>query len=422
MQIITARRLIAGQGKAVWENAALCMEGGLIKAAGPADLVRDQYPNAPVCDYGEATILPGLIDMHIHVGDTQSRPDVAQGGQLTKILFAAWELSQALKRGITTVRDVASEPGVCAALRQAADMGFLKIPRIVTCGTALAASGGHGWPLKSVEEVDGPWKIREAVRRNIREGADWIKAMADETADMPEYTQEELDALVQECHRHGKKAAVHASFASTVDMCIKAGFDTIEHGIFLTPQQARAMAQKGIAWVPTAAVCTRIAREREQMMADRGLAAADLTAGNVEVFLAAQRANPAADVRGLTAEQLERVLFYRKVCDAYAHNLKPCLDMGVTILAGTDMVIGGTEPAPVEEEIICLTEYGLTAVEAVESATGHAARVLGLEGQIGTLEPGAAADILVVEGDAARRPEALRKTLAVYQNGNQIAQ
>ena len=83
MQIITARRLIAGKGKAVWENAALCMEGGLIKAAGTADLVRDQYPNAPVCDYGEATILPGLIDMHIHVGDTQSRPDVAQGGQLT---------------------------------------------------------------------------------------------------------------------------------------------------------------------------------------------------------------------------------------------------------------------------------------------------------------------------------------------------
>ncbi len=417
MQIITARRLIIGKGKTVLANGAMCMENGQIRAVGDVKEIRQRFPQAPVCDYGDATILPGLIDMHIHVGDTQSRPDVEQGGDQLKLLYAASELSAALRRGVTAVRDVASEPGVCTALRQAAGMGFLRIPRIFTSGVALCISGGHGWPLRSVAQVNSPWKLREQVRSNIRDGADWIKAMGDSNLDAPEYTQEEFDAIVQECHRQGKKAAVHASFASTIDMCIRAGFDTIEHGIFMTPEQAAVMAEKGIAWVPTAMVCTRVARELEQMMEERGLKAESLTPDNVEVFLDVQKANSAADLRGLNTQTLRRVLFYRTVRAAYAERIQRFQRMGLTLLAGTDMVIGGTAPVPVEQEILCLAEYGLTAVEAIETATGNAARVLGLEGQIGTLEPGAAADVLVVGGDAAYDAAALQNTKEVFQGG-----
>ncbi len=420
MQVITAQRLVVGKGKTVMHNGAVCMENGRIKAVESEEKLRAQYPGTAVSDYGDATILPGLIDMHLHVGDTQSRPDVEQGGPLMRILFAAWELSCALKRGVTTVRDVASEKGVCVSLRQAAEMGLLRIPRIFTSGPAFAMSGGHAWMLESVTEVNGPWKLCEDVRSNIRDGADWIKIMADGVG-KPEYTQEELNAAVTECHRRGRKAAVHASMEEAIGMCIEAGFDTIEHGIFMTPEQARRMAEKGIAWVPTAAVCTKIARQLEEMLSERGLDAAGLAPENVDLYLTLQRqTNPAADLRGLTAEELRRALYYRSVRAAYRERLKRYLDMGVTVLAGTDMVIGGTVPAPVEEEIACLAEYGLTVVEAIEAATGSAAQVLGLEGQAGTLEPGSSADILVVKGDASRDAAALSNTLQVFQNGQAV--
>ena len=107
-------------------------------------------------------------------------------------------------------------------------------------------SGGHGW-TDGIEQADGPWAIRAAIRRQVRDGADWVKLLTSNRADIPEFTQEELDAAVDECHRRRIKTAVHAGLPPAIQMCIDAGFDTIEHGTFLTVPQARQMAENGQA-------------------------------------------------------------------------------------------------------------------------------------------------------------------------------
>ena len=126
-------------------------------------------------------------------------------------------------------------------------------------------TGGHGHQ-DGVEEADSPWGVRAAIRRQLRAGADWVKILTSNRGDIPEFTQEELDAAVDEAHRQGVKIAVHSGTQPSIQMCIDAGFDTIEHGTFLTEAQARQMAEKGIAWTPTITAYTYLYEQTKQMI------------------------------------------------------------------------------------------------------------------------------------------------------------
>lgn len=399
--IIQAKTLLTGDGKTVLRDAALCFDDrtGAITYVGPAAQAPGPLPGERAADYGDATILPGLIDLHVHLGYWWTQPDPENYDEYLITCLTLDRLREIRASGITTVRDVASPGRLCSQLNLAAQKGYVDIPRIFHANRGICASGGHGWDLSGgTVQCDGAEEIRKAVRQQLREGADWIKIMTSHRSDTSEYTQAELDTAVEESRRLGARTAVHAGPAIAVEMAIRAGFDTIEHGTFMTPDQARRMAEKGIFWVPTIVAYTYIYEEALKMRAE----------GALEETMAQL---------GLTGRGFD---YFKRAAEAYKNNFKALYDTGVTVCAGTDMVLDGAPAAPVCRELQYMTRYGLSPAEAVRTATANNAQALGMAGQIGTLEEHAWADILVAGGDVSADISRLEDVRAVYQQGRPV--
>ncbi len=386
--IVTAATLLTGDGKTVLQNSGLRYdETGRITEVGPAAQLMANHPGEEAQDYGEASLLPGLFDMHVHLGFYYSQPDKPLYDDYLIALYAMQMAQKGLHLGITTQRDLSSPHGLCRQLRLAGEKGFCTLPRIIHTDTGICMSGGHGHE-DGIEEADGPWNIRAAIRRQLRDGADWIKILTSHRSHIPEYTQEELNAATDECHRRGVKAAVHAGCHPAIEMCIEAGFDTIEHGTFLTVAQAEAMAKKGIAWTPTIYAYTYLYQREVQ----------DTPGGQTP----------------------PENSFYKKAAAAYKENFKALYDTGVTTLAGSDMVLHDAPPLPLAQELGLMVEYGLSPVQAIQTATQNPAKVLGLAEVTGELRPGLTADLAIYTGDVSQDIEALRKPLAVYLGGQKV--
>lgn len=395
--ILTAEHLVLGDGNTVLEQGAILIDSdGRIKSVGPGSQVIQQHPEEQVQDYGEATILPGLFDMHVHFGYYYSQPDLPEYNDYLVAYYALRQAAYALDLGITTVRDLASPHSLCRKMRQAAEKGYIQAPRIIQADTGVCMTGGHGHQ-DGIEEADGPWPIRQVIRRQLRDGADWIKLLTSNREDLPEYTQEELNAAVDECHRRSVKTAVHAGTQPAIQMCIDAGFDTIEHGTFMTVKQAEQMAGNGQAWTPTMTAYIYL-YEYTQRLIDEG---GDLS-------------NP------ISARAVKDQAFFRPAAESYRNNFKKLYDTGVTVLAGSDMVLYGAPPLPINRELAYMVEFGITPLQAIATATGNPAKVLGLEEVTGTLRPGLLADLLVVKGNAAKDIQALNEVLGVYCGGCRV--
>lgn len=392
--ILTARTIITGDGKSVLRDGAVLIRDGIIRAVGLPEEIRASNPAESVKDFGDRTILPGLIDMHQHLCYWYSKPDAYLYDSVLGAFHAQYAALQSLFHGVTTIRSAADGKGIVQKLKLAKEKGLIRAPRLFACDEALIATGGHGWVLpEGTIEVDGADNIRAAVRKLIRDGADWIKAMDSDRSDVSEYTQEELNAITDECHRHRKKCFVHAGTQPAIEMCIKAGFDTIEHGTWLTEEQALEMKAKSLSWTPTIIAYTYIY--------DR-LTAEGNAAGNGSI------------VDEASARDFE---YYRDAARTYRENFKKLYDTGVNVLAGTDMVLDGAPFGPVARELQYMVDYGITPVEAIATATGNAAAALDMKGKIGILGEGAFADLLIVEGDASKDIKALTKIVDVYQDG-----
>lgn len=240
-------------------------------------------------------------------------------------------------------------------------------------------TGGHCWD--EVIEVDGPWAIRKEIRRQVRDGAEWVKILTSHRSHIPEYTQEELDAAVDECHRRGIKCVVHAGTHPSIQMCIDAGFDTIEHGTFLTVEQAQQMKEKGIAWTPTIMAYTYLYEVCKK----------NIEEGNANVFN-----DPVA------AKEQRDYAYYEPAFKAYRDNFKKLYDTGVTVCTGSDMVMYGSP------------------VQAIQTATSNPAKVLGKEKELGLLEEGFIADIAVVDGDLSEDIKNIYNIHTVYLNGKKV--
>ena len=392
--IIRANTIITGDGKTVLKNGGVRVKEGRIAAVGMADDLARENPADEIVDYGEATILPGLIDMHLHLAYWDSRKDEKLYTPHLVSYLALYNARKMLFGGVTTLRDAFCPDAVCRQLILASQKGFVMVPRIIHCNRALTITGGLDWNIDGTVQVDGAQAIRKAVREEMRAGASWIKAMTSwRTEGVAEFDQDELNMIVGEAHRRGLKAMAHATHEPSLRMCIDAGFDTIEHGTHLTVDDAKEMAEKNIALVPT--IYVHKALHGRLVEKQRG------------------------GIK-LTPREEETVRLYGKSLEAYKNNLPEIFETSLKILAGTDCPFDGLEDITVAWEMECLVELGMSPVRAIASGTSVSAEVLGLSGEIGVLSPGLAADIIIADKNADTDITALKRIRDVYLGGKKV--
>ena len=396
--IICAKYLMTGDGETVLEGQAVLTGGdGKIKKIAPKEELVQDFPEEEVKDYGEATLLPGLCDMHVHLAYWYSQPDSFNYNEQMITLYALQHAQAAFERGITSVRDMSSYHGVCRSLKLAQEKGFITIPRITHTDTGMCMTGGHA--CDEVPEVDGPWEVRKEIRKQVRDGAEWVKVLTTHRSHIPELTQEELNAAVDECHRRGIKCGVHAGTNPGIQMCIDAGFDTIEHATFMTLDHAKQMAEKGIAWTPTIMAYTLLY---------------DICKENLEK----NAGKPVNDP--VMQKEMKDYQYFEPAYKAYRDHFKEFYDTGVTVIAGTDMVMYQSPLLPLPRELQYMVEYGITPVQAIQTATSNPAKVLGVENERGLVKEGLDADLLVVGGDLSKDITCLNDVKLVTLGGERV--
>ena len=373
-------RLLDGNGAPPRERVAVDVRGGLIAAI--TDIDGSTPPDEALTVSGR-TVMPGLIDAHVHVmSDLERSPGFGPTPPLhgeeprpneLRWFVLAKSAGEFLRAGLTTIRDVGSYDDEAIVLREAIRLGLLDGPRILSCGRIISASAPGGRLFGTMyQEADGPWEMRRAVREQIRRGADYIKVMATgarsvqrENPEPAQMTRDELDAVVDEAHRMGLRVAAHAEGLEGARMAIDAGVDTIEHGLSLhrAPELLDRMAANGIVLVPTLTTFHDLA----------------------ERF--------AAEFAPALVAQAER-----QRDEAY-ETLTAANAAGVILAMGFDSGPPGSNVL----ELMRMVDGGLTAAQAITAATVGSARALGLADR-GVLEVGKVADMLVVDGDPLDEP------------------
>jgi len=364
---------------------------------------RIQIPaGAKVIDLGEATVLPGLIDMHVHLtGD----PDAQGYGNLAasvprNALFGAANGRRTLNAGFTTVRNVGAGGYADIALRDAINNGDVPGPRMRASGPALGITGGHcdnnllppRFHAGGDGVADGPWEIRKKVRENFKYGADVTKFCATggvlskgDSVGGQQYTLEEMLAIVEESHQHGRKVAAHAHGADGIRAAIRAGVDSVEHSSLIDDEGIRMARDAGTFLVMDIYNDTYI-----------------LEMGEAAGFL---------------PESLEKE---RMIGQAQRDNFRKAHEAGVRMAFGTD---AGVYPHGMNgKQFAYMVEYGMTPMEAIQAATVNAAELLGWPGDVGAIEAGAYADLIAVRGNPLEDIRELEDVRFVMKGGEVFKQ
>ena len=364
---LTNARLFDGTGSAVREGVSITVTDGRIES------ITDDAPSGGrIIDLGGRFLMPGLIDCHTHL-TIQAEPELAEGEEALRPgvvghLVAA-NLREALRMGITTVREVGAHGDTVFEVRQAARYGAFRIPRLLVSGRLVSATSPQASHFTDMyREADGPEEMRKAAREQIRSGADFVKIMTTgarsvewENPGPAQMTREEVAAVVDEVHRLGYRVAAHCEGLEGTRLAIEEGVDTIEHGFYLH-QEPELL---------------------EQLAARRGTLVPTLT------FL--------HDVADHKADEWTPHLVERGAYNVEeAHRtLTAAIEAGVPIAMGYD----SAPERLAASELGLMVEAGMRPAEALVSATSTAAHALGLDHLIGTVEPGKLADLLVVDGD-----------------------
>ncbi len=382
--ILKGGLLIDGTGAPPVREATIVIEGDTIVAAGPGQGSSNDSASERVIDATGKTILPGLIEAHIHLGWARTYgmwSELVSHDVTMHISRAIRNGLYALSQGITTVREAGSKHGMSIGLRAAIEKGVIAGPRIVACGLPITTTGGHG--SQYAREADGPDEVRKAAREQLKAGADFIKLMGNGGFTVPqgdEVTTEqlnraELTAAVEEAHKAGRRVAVHAS-GSAVSNSIAVGADSVEHGVFLKPGEAREMAERGMFLVPTLLSMHTMAHHSAEW-------------GRSEKV----------------ARNAARAL------EEHKRSFHVALEAGVRVATGTDWVLD------VAGEVEIMVQYGLTPMQAILAATATAAEVVGLGARVGTIAPGKLADLIIVDGNPLNSVGDLRRVVSVIKNG-----
>lgn len=392
---IKAARLIDGTGGAPITNPVVLIEGDKITAVGSALAIP---PGARVIDLGTSTLLPGLIDCHTHI-TSQPRNYMEDQFRRTPIdvaVLAHVFASRTLDAGFTTVRNLGAGEFVDIALRKAIDEGSVAGPRMIASGLGIGSTGGHAdltgfSPYIHFNEfsgvADGEEAIRRAVRLNVKNGADVIKMVAtagvlseEESVGAPQYTQAEMNALVEEATMWGRKVAAHAHGTEGIKRAIRAGVASIEHGSFIDDEGIRLMKERGTYLVADIYNDDYILAEFAKM--------------------------------GYPAKIIEKE---RLVGRLQRENFQRAAKAGVKIAYGTD---AGVYPHGWNgKQFAHMVRWGLTPMAAIQSATSSAADLLGWGGRVGRVAPGFYADIIAVNADPLSDITELERVQFVMKGG-----
>jgi imidazolonepropionase-like amidohydrolase len=398
---IKAGHLIDTKNGKALDGQGILIEGNRIKAVGPLASVQGQVPpGAQTIDLSGATVLPGLADCHTHVllqGDITAEDydeQLLKESIPYRTIRATMAARTGLMNGFTVFRDVETEGAMYADVdvKQAIARGVIPGPRMFVATRAFAPTGmyplsGYSWELKlpeGVQIIDGPDAIRKAVREQVKYGADWIKFYADRRYFLKDgklhswvnFTDDEMEAMVSEAHRLGKKVAAHAMGWDGIDAALRHNVDSIEHGYALDEGLMDRMIKQGTYWCPTIYVGVYVAEGR--------------AAAGAPIWL---------QMRDIEAKALP--IAYRK---------------GVKIAFGTDA--GGfawTENQA--KEFGYMVKYGMPAMQAIQSATTVAAEMLEQSDNFGSIEPGKYADIIAVANDPLKDITELEHVKFVMKGG-----
>jgi len=393
--IILGKTLIDGVGAEPVSSGLVAVSGKRIVYAGPA-AGAPEFPNARVIDLPQATLLPGLIDMHAHPSYYWEEPDSATytyAPENTKVytpitvaLKASNYLYKALMSGVTTARDTGAVGGVMPEVRRAIQNGWVLGSKVYTACRLITPTGGHCHYLSNFSnQADGPGGFRRAVREERRAGADFIKI----AVLGKDIGQDELDAAVDEAHRMGLKVVCHTGKPPAQSMAIKAGVDTFEHGA-PTRKEIDLAVDKGITWTPTVTVGAYYDEIYENK----------LESEDPEIVQNAEK--KLAESREYMARKRESI--------SYA------LKAGLKLAAGTDCWAGDWREQAMAKELRNLVEHGCSPMQALQAATGWAAEAMGWD-DIGTLAPNKLADLVAVDGDPLANIEVMRKVSLVLREG-----
>jgi imidazolonepropionase-like amidohydrolase len=392
--LLTNLRLWDGLADTALQNAAVLLDGERIAWAGPASDAPAPAASADVVDCRGGTLLPGLIDAHMHFGLGPPH------GYLDPLAAALGRAGAALEAGLTAVRDLgARDHSVIAAAREIA-AGRAAGPHIVPAGRHVAPRGGYA-PGVAVE-VDGPDGVRAAVRDQIAAGAGVIKVVASPVPPTPDakvprsFGFENLAAAVEVAHAAGLRVAAHAHSLAGAQDAIRAGVDCIEHGYRLDAECIDEMARRGTWLVPTL-----VAMEAAQTVPDSH-------AANTEAGL---RAVPRSALRDARAEERWQ---------AAVAAVRQAHWAGVRIATGTDAVAIVPVDSVRREVVLLVEAAGLPPVAALRAATSAAADLLGIAADTGSVVRGRRADLLLVDGDPLADPAVLARVRGVWRAGRRV--
>ena len=396
--VVKAGVLIDGVSGVARSNQTIVIRGNRIESVGTGAAPA----GAKVIDLSGATVLPGMIDGHTHVFLQGEEP--SEGGydvQLLKypIAYRAARATvaarRALEQGFTTIRDVETEGAGYGdvGIKRAIDEGHIPGPRMFVSTRAISSTGGYNLEgyapevvvPKGAQLIDGPVEARKAAREQLENGADWIKVYmthrswvdgAGNLQSQPTLTLEELRAIVDEVHGWGKKVACHAYTNPGMKRALDGGCDSIEHGLELDDAAVAQMVKQGTWLCPTLAAYYGYWAPENTPQGKRD----------------------------------------RKRAEVHGPSFRRAVKAGVKIAFGTD-VGGFSWNDPMAKEFPYMIQFGMTPMQAIQSATSRAAEMLGMKGQLGVLAPGALADVVAVSGDPLKDVKVLEKVVFVMKDG-----
>ncbi|MCB1555328.1 MAG: amidohydrolase family protein [Xanthomonadales bacterium] len=397
-KMLGARTILARDGRisAILEGIQEAPDEAFVHADDERVFVRGQ------------TCLPGLIDLHVHLSHERTAQSYSEGFRLDPEDFAFRSVPLAertLLAGFTTVRDLGGE--VALSLRDAINQGLVRGPRIVAAGKAIATTGGHADPRNGINRdllhalgypgpedgvISGPIEARRAVRQRYKEGSDTIKITATggvlsyaKSADNPQFQLDEIQAVVDTAHDYGYIVAAHAHGAEGIKRAVLAGVDTIEHGTYMTAEIMKLMKEHGTWYVPT------------------------ITAGDY--------VSEKAKIEGFYPEIVRPKA--AKVGPQIQGTFAKAYQAGVKIAFGTD---AGVFPhGQNAREFVLMVEAGMPANEALQAATVRAAEVLRMSDDIGSLDVGKRADLVIVPGDPLQDITTMQQVGAVMKDGSWVS-